>query len=325
MRRNRLIFNLIYSTLVLPSLCSCNNDVFIDEMNASTTEIQMNGSGDSTTVNMNKNDWNVVSVVFTDRPKVDNLFYGRLYDCDDNQIYNYDIPLSQISVPWTKMVCSRRYSGFTISHPENTSLKIAVDENLSDSDFKFTILVGDHFKVIPIKVTQSPSAGYVFDHITYTYIPHSYWTNTAWFKDSISYTGNAIMKMRYRVYANIHQEFAFSSNEKKAFSYLKDSTRIDVPLSLKDSLTTLSATDRYYREGVQYGDMPFSDLEKEITIPIGKSEILRLIDYEHFNVKYTLYVRNLKTNEVKCINGIYHTDTPIKDGYSIFVNHILQR
>jgi len=322
MKRFSLILNIFLCTLLL--FTSCNNDVFIDELKASATELQMAGNGDSTTVNINSWDWYITSVDQPNNPTA-SQFYGKIYDEDGKKISEYDLPFFQHGVLKGKLVYSGSRNGFSVTRLKDKSLDIHLDENLNDSAFKFTIWVSNRYKTIPINITQSPSDGYVFDHITYTYIPGSYWTNYDWVKDSINNNGDSPIVEKLSIFSGTHQTFAFSSNEKKAFSYLKNSQQVVIPVCLEDSVIKLSSENKYYKSGEQKGNLPFNDIDKTITLPVGMSEIRKIYECEHFNASYTLYVRIVKTNEIKSVSGKFHSDMPTGKNYFLFLNGKIQK
>ena len=316
MKKNRLIVNIVLCSLLL--LTSCNSDVFIDELKASSTELQMNGNGDSTTVTINSGEYYITSI---DQPKnpTASQFYGKIYDENGNKISEYDIPFFQYGMLKGKMVYSGPSNGFTVSRLKDESIDIHLDENLNDSAFKFTIWVSNHYKAIPINIIQSPTDGYVFDHITYTYIPGTYWTDYEGIKDSVNNKGDTPIVVKWSMFSGIHQIFAFSSNDKKAFSYLTKNQYVEVPICLEDSVVKLSSEKKYYKSGEQRGNLPFDDIDKTITLPVGKSEIRKIYECEHFNASYTLYVKNVKTNETKSVSGKFHCDIPTGKNYNLLI------
>ena len=322
MKKNRVILNIVLCSLLL--LTSCNSDVFIDELKASSTELQMNGNGDSTTVTINSGEYYITSI---DQPKnpTASQFYGKIYDENGNKISEYDVPFFQYGMLKGKMVYSGPSNGFTVSRLKDESIDIHLDENLNDSAFKFTIWVSNHYKAIPINITQSPADGYVFDHITYTYIPGTYWTDFQWIKDSVDNKGDTPIVVKWSIFSGIRQIFAFSSNDKKAFSYLRKNQYVEVPICLEDSVVKLSSEMKYYKSGEQRGNLPFNDVEKTITLPVGMSEIRKIYECEHFSASYTLYVRNVKTNEIKSVSGKFHSYMPTGKNYYLLLKGKIQK
>ena len=111
MKNKRLAVYLAFLSLL--TLCSCNNDVFVDELKASATEIEMNGDGDSTTIYTNTSDWKIWSVEDTSNPE-GNKFRGVAYDEDGDTEGNYNVEFYLINKAKGKLVYTGQQNGFTV-------------------------------------------------------------------------------------------------------------------------------------------------------------------------------------------------------------------
>ena len=98
-------------------LSSCNNDVFVDELKVSDTDIQMSGEGDSIIVEMSTPVWDIYTVNFEKE-----VLSTRSY-LNENDSISYNGVVK----------------GFTVKRIDDRHLSIRVDENLSKEDFKFNI------------------------------------------------------------------------------------------------------------------------------------------------------------------------------------------
>ncbi|HRN15901.1 MAG TPA: hypothetical protein PLF38_02455 [Xylanibacter oryzae] len=317
--KNKII---IIATISLFLFNSCNNDVFVDEMNASTTNLQMSGEGDSTVVGFSTSDWHILSVYYGDEYYKD-VFYGKLYDVNGNIINNDDVPFYDFKIDKGYIIHSGTQEGFTISRTQDKCLNIKLDENLTGKDFMFTILIGNSFKTIPINVIQKASSGYTLDHITYKYKPQSYCKKEEWTVDTINNISKSALTIEYSVFSEERQVSSFVSTDKKAFSYLNYNQLVDIPIGIKDSILQFSNKKMYYNPHEQRKSLNFDDVYKTIVLPVGKSQILKSIEYEYFNAEYTLYIRKNDTNKIKCVSGIFKSRIPSNSNYYIILNHKL--
>lgn len=317
---NKII--LIIASISIFVLYSCNNDVFVDEMNASKTDLQMSGEGDSTVIDFSTSGWHIISV-YNGEEYYKDIFYGKIYDENGDILEKNDVPFYDFKIDKGYIVHSGTREGFTISRTQDKCLKIKLDENLTGNDFKFTILIGNSFKTIPINIVQKASSGYTLDHITYKYIPQSYYQKEVWTVDTINNISKSPLTIEYSIFSQLMQEYSFSSTDTKAFAYLKNNQFVDAPNSIKDSILQFSNNKVYYNPYEQSKKLDFDDIYKTMTLPVGKSQILKSIEYEHFDAEYNIYLRKNTTNEIKCINGIFKYTVPLNHDYFIFLNHKL--
>ena len=321
MKNKRLVVYLAFLSLL--TLCSCNNDVFVDELKASATEIEMNGDGDSTTIYTNTSDWKIWSVEDTSNPE-GNKFRGMAYDEDGDTKGNYNVEFYLINKAKGKLVYTGRQNGFTVNHSKDNAIDISVDENLLDSAFKFTVWICDAYNAVPIHITQTASSGYMFDHITYQYLPDSYCKE--WDRTSITMNNEGdTLRTEISVFSGKHRKIQFSSDNPKAFSYLSKLQQIETPIQKKDGALLFGNEKSTYLSKAQEGPLPFDDVMQAIVLPPGKSQFRMDIAYEYFDAAYTLYVRNNKTGLMKSVNGIFHSKTPSNTEYYVFVNDKWQR
>ena len=307
MKYHTLFISIIIISL-LTSLMSCNDDAFVKELDISTTELQMDGEGDSSVVTFNKSpEWGVLSVDQSNNSSI-NEFYGKVYDENGTILYNYvtfyQNPLKQKG----KLVYQSSLNGFTVKRSDDKKIEISVDENLSDQDFRFTVWIGDYDKNIPIHITQVPSAGYDFDHINYSLTPMSYYQN--WEESNTNLViynhSDNPMTVGVSIFSDERQSFTFSSQNPKAFAFLKPDVQVAIPDSVINDEIKISSKKTYYKDSEQKTPPPFEDVKKTITFEKGKTKITKILEYSYFNADYTLYIRNRKTGKVKSVTGTLH-------------------
>lgn len=321
MKNKRLAVYLAFLSLL--TLCSCNNDVFVDELKASATEIEMNGDGDSTTIYTNTSDWKIWSVEDTSNPE-GNKFRGVAYDEDGDTEGNYNVEFYLINKAKGKLVYTGQQNGFTVNHRKDNAIDIFVDENLLDSAFKFTVWICDAYHAVPIHITQTTSIGYTFDHITYQYLPGSY--HKEWASTSITMNNEGdTLRTEMSLFSGKHRKIQFSSDNPKAFGYLSNLQQVEIPIQKKDGELLFGNEKSTYLSKAQENRLPFNDVKQAIVLPPGKSQLRIDIAYEYFDAAYTLYVHNKKTGLMKSVNGIFHSKGPLNTEYYIFVNDKWQR
>jgi len=308
--------------LSLLTFCSCNNDVFVDELQTSATEIEMNGDGDSTTIQTNTSDWKIWSVDDTSNP-AGSQFRGKVYD-ESGDTKGYDVNFFQINRAKGKLVYTGRQNGFTINRNKDNAIDISVDENLQDSAFKFTVWICDAYKTVPIHITQAASSGFSFDHIAYQYLPDSY--HKEWVSTSITMNNEGdTLRTEMSVFSGKHRKYQFSSDDPKAFGYLNDLLQVEIPILENDGTLLIGTEKATYMPKVQEGRLPFDDVMQPIVLPPGESQLRLDIAYAYFDAAYTLYLRSNKTGLTKSVSGIFHSKMPLNTEYFVFVNDKWQR
>jgi hypothetical protein len=321
--KHPILITILLFLVILGGLSSCNNDVFIDKIKAtSATDLQMSGEGDSASVTINSSKWSVAAITATGQPEY--FFSGKVYEADGTLIGdNYSF--AELMPPKVTLVYENAKNGFTVKHTADQRLDISVAENLSDQNFLFTVWVSDGYTYIPINVVQSPSAGYAIDHIDYTLIPKSYtkaWEGT---RDSLEIQSDTPVTMQWSIFSSEKQVISFKSKEAKAFAYTKEDDQVEIPNGVVDGRLRFAPDKMYYRASEQKGNLPFADVSKSVVFPMGKSAIERVIEYESFDASYTLYLRHKQSGALKSVSGIFHSKMPTGENYYLIVNNRIQK
>jgi len=302
MNYQTLSLEFIISMLIV--LSSCNNDVFVDELKVSDTDIQMSGEGDSIIVEMSTPVWDIYTVNFEKE-----VLSTRSY-LNENDSISYNGVVK----------------GFTVKRIDDRHLSIRVDENLSKEDFKFNITMGDNFKTILIHVTQSPSAGYDFDHITYTFLPGSYAISLKQVS-SIVFDNKSDSPITSVVsfFHDQSQKITFSSANPKAFTFLSSAFQVDIPSYVsesKDGTLQLSGKKASFNDSIQNMALPFTDVSKSIVLQPGATRVTRVLEFESFDAEYTFCIRNRKTGVLKNIRGKFHSQMPTGKNYYVILERL---
>lgn len=299
-------------------LTSCNDEVFVKRFQVSATKFDMNGEGDSAVISVNNSDWTIFGVernAFQDTIVISGDLYNK-----DGQMVMTDVSFSYIeNSKFGKMVYSSHVNGLTITTDTEKRLCVYTHENLSDTNFDFTIWVGDNYKSIPLYFSQKPSGGFTFDHIEYNLKSESCYTDYK-SQEIIHHNMTGVdIDMVYYVFSGVSMKTVFNSDDKKMFNYLGDSHRMEVPTGVINGTLQYSGNMVQFNRDVNHNVSDLNDVTKQVTLPQGKSIIRKNIEYLYFESSFTLYLRNNATNNMKIVNGSLQCQMPTGN-YYLFIN-----
>ena len=152
MMKHRFTFLYIIMMMLSTMLAGCNDDVFVDKLSASATEVQMNSAGDSAVVTLSTKDWYIASIKKTKEQNSEN-YPVTIFDENGKMTGMESFLYIEGNA---KLVFSNPYNGFTIERKDNT-LKIKVERNRTSKDFLFTVFLANSYGYLPVSVTQLPS------------------------------------------------------------------------------------------------------------------------------------------------------------------------
>ena len=291
-------------------LLSCNDDVFINELKIPNTELHLSCNEDSVSIKIKSKDWMILSVE-SDYPNNNEGFWGSIYDKDGNDVYGYDISFFYYGLRSGKMVYEDITRGFTLERGDDDFLKIKVNDNITKNNFQFLIQVSDQYKTIPITIIQSPGAKYVFENITYNYIPGSYeQINQITNYSTVSNNSDTPLCIDVKVFNEKSKLYNFSAEKKQCFSLLEVTDSIPVPSHLENKQLVFQNDKLPYIDRLQKLSSGYENTIKTISVDKGVFSIKVYNEYYKFKTEYEIIFRNEETGKLKSIKGFLTVQLP---------------
>nr|WP_320058136.1 hypothetical protein [uncultured Bacteroides sp.] len=298
------LFKFLFFLLSILSGISCSNDDSL--IKPSTNSVSMEGEGGESVISFDNADWTIAKVI----NKEGNMsIYGNTYSKDGGLLSeNTSLTLSSLG----SLQCVWPDKGFTIVRDTPTSLKIILNENMTDDDFNFIILLQLGQEQKEITVQQKKSEGYTFDKIEYVLNEgdgDSIYTNESNRSYTFNYSEPSELKMDPMV--DILQKSYFESTESDAFLWTdNDSILVKTPSSIYNGTIYYANVKSVYNNLVSKKPLTYKVTET-MTIPAGKLKLETEIEYRRLKVSYLLTLINNRTGEKKTIHGKWIDILPI--------------
>lgn len=306
--------------IILPLLfllTGCNSEVFVDKLEISSPHLNLKADGDSATIHVSSANW-MIARIHLDIPDFDKSKY-KLYDIMGNPIYNQNSLEYLCFGDKGTITLETDQISLSIKRHHDKQFQVIVNENLMNIDFNFQINLADIYSDNTVlKVTQPAAESYLFDTIIYTIRPDSYYTSSeSKLYLCVTNTTSEKLPLHVPVFNDENQKIRFSSNNPRAFSFLKEMIReVPYPQMWHNGQPQLSNHRIYFTSSEQKCPLPFNDITKTIYIPQGATRyIYRLLNYEEYQADFSLYVKNKKSGVRKCIEGVFHCITPTDQYY----------
>lgn len=282
-------------------LLSCNKNEY-DMLNPSSTFIEMEGEGGQKEISFTTEDWRIARIInqngnvniFGDKYSID----GNL--TQENQLLELN-ELGRIDAFWGD-------KGFSIARNTLTSLHISVNENSTDEDFNFVVVIasksGDKLK--EIVVNQKKSQGYTFKKIEYALSEED--GDSIFVRQGASYSFNVASSQEISFSpisgVNIVNSSFFESNDKDAFKWTEaDSLVVEIPSGVLDGDLYFNGEVSIYTNATTTKESQYNDVKKTVTIPAGKSKFSIEVEHREVKTSYILHLENNRTGQEKIIEG----------------------
>jgi hypothetical protein len=304
-------------SLIISTICSCNSEVFIDDFKPSTTEINLNGDGDSTVVSFAHSNWDILGVI-SDRSNYPLI--GNIYD-DKGTFIKKDQLLS------CKGLCRLTYddglTDFQLVRDSYDKLKIHIGENARRVAIPIIIYVGNQYEEKAISLNISPSGQYILDKIVYSSEDLQQYTDIV-ATDSITVNnqGKDTITIQWKPYEGQYRSVSFTSEDPTAFKLLGNNpVPVRLPYLVNGKMVQDDKGDIGYYPGTGHIGQSFPDVTKDIKIPpFSTRTIYHLIEYQVFWRYYTLNARNQNSGKERTVTGIFTSRLPI--GYFAAIHKI---
>lgn len=290
------LFKFLFFLLSILSGVSCSNDDSL--IKPSTSFVSMEGEGGESVITFDNADWTIARVINKDG----NInLTGNIYS-KDGELLSESTPLTLSGLGSMESIWSDK--GCRIVRDTPTSLKIILNENMTDDDFNFIILLQLGQEEKEIAVQQKKSEGYTFDKIEYALNEgdgDSIYTD----ESNRSYTFNYSepFELTMDPMIDILQKSYFESTESDAFLWTdNDSILVKTPSSIYNGTIYYANVKSVYNNLVSKKPLTYKVTET-MTIPAGKLKLETEIEYRRLKVSYLLTLINNRTRERKTIHG----------------------
>lgn len=278
-------------------ITACSND---DEptIKPSVRSIEMEGEGGETDILLNIEDI-IIAGVINKNGNMDIL--GEVYTADGKVTRNTKLELTGLG----KVESIWKDKGFRIVRNTPSQLKVIVEENNTDEDFNFAIVLQSGNELTEITIRQKKSQGYTFDKIEYS-IQKDDSDSIYTIKGSRSYTFDISSPMEISTFPflNLNKQSFFESSDKNAFTWY-DTSRVEVkvPSSIYNNEIYYNGDKSKYSYGTDTRPTQLTEVETKLNVPIGKSHFYFEIQYRKRKVSYFLTLINNRTKSPKTIEG----------------------
>ncbi|WP_071146053.1 hypothetical protein [Bacteroides ihuae] len=297
------LFKFLFFLLSILSGVSCSNDDSL--IKPSTSFVSMEGEGGESVITFDNADWTIARVINKDG----NInLTGNIYS-KDGELLSESTPLTLSGLGSMESIWSDK--GCRIVRDTPTSLKIILNENMTDDDFNFIILLQLGQEEKEITVQQKKSEGYTFDKIEYALNEgdgDSIYTGESK-RSSFNYSEPFELTMDAMI--DILQKSYFESTESDAFLWTdNDSILVKTPSSIYNGTIYYANVKSVYNNLVSKKPLTYKVTET-MTIPAGKLKLETEIEYRRLKVSYLLTLINNRTGEKKTIHGKWIDILPI--------------
>ena len=155
MKTHFLLF--LYS--ILFCLFSCNDEVFIDKLAPSVTEMNVPADGSTLRIDLGTDDWEISSV-----STGNDCLYGDIYDLNGKQV-SENSPLKGSGL--LRMTSRHPVVDFVLERTCGHELQLTINENPSARVFPLSVSVYNRYESRTIHLNLEPSEPYRLDSITY--------------------------------------------------------------------------------------------------------------------------------------------------------------
>lgn len=286
---------------------SCENNDTEEQIIPSVEDLSLSGEGESALVTFTNPNWQITAVSTLDKSF---QIWGNVYDSAGKLIRSNTMlaldGLGKLESAWSDC-------GFVIIRDNFNTLKVDVQENSGEEDFGFIITLESGTEMKEITVNQSKSEGYSFEKIEYTLIPGS--CKKVWYPNGRftfrNQTGQEAGIVRYDPFQNQNNNLSFESEDRRAFSWLKDEEMdVEVPGGVWNGELFYNREKIPYRNIITKLPLNFSVGEVTINIPIGNSKCHFELEYEEYKAAYRVFVKNRKTGVEKVYEGTFVSSCP---------------
>lgn len=300
----KAIYSLLVVTILVGSfMCAaCSSDEpFIQP---SVTAIEMEGEGGEIEVSLNDIEWSIAGVLNKQNHYDVNIF-GVAYSTEgeiirDNQQLHLN-GLGKLEALWGD-------KGLQIVRETPSSFKLIVEENLTEEDFNFSVLLQSGNETREVIVYQSKSQGYEIENIEYSIKPED--------KDSL-YLATTSMSYSFSVPNSLSGVTINPLENEKSRTYFTGTTAENIFSWLEKSPFEVKIPNSHHNNKVYYNNetslfaryvtessLPnYLNQSLVLDVPAGKNQLFVEAEYLKQQFSYTLTLINNRTQQKKTIEG----------------------
>lgn len=293
--------------------CSDNDD---RDTPSGTSPIVMESEGGEVVVDLARDDYSIDGVMYVDGNYRHNIF-GEIYSAEGEMIRENAVlcmpGTGQLESVWSD-------HGFRIIRDDLSLLKIKLDENITYSEFKFSIVLKAGTETREIEVLQKESSGYTFDKIEYSLKPDD--VDSLYFTEGIPniYHSDILFDLTYNPFdaVDMSRRFYFVSDNPHTFEWMGEHT------------TPVTVPDRVISNQIIYKDdkFPYSsektaekctscqDYRTTVSAIKGSVMITTRIQFRKTTVSYLITFINNRTKLPKQVGGKWIQIMPTMVFYS---------
>ncbi|GEM_PF-850477 len=294
---------------------SCDNEV-PPAIQPSADHINIEGEGDNTIITFHNGEWIIDRI--ENRSGSGDYISGDIYSADGNLLAgNTELQLSGLG----KLVSGWDDHGFTITRERADVLSISVNENWTENDFIFAIILQAGTEEKEIIVTQKKSQGYTFKDIEYLLLEgdgdrFSYENHTRNYPDSDEPTKLIIIP-----FTGVEDIYQYTHDTPEGL-YWQQQNDVSVPVPVEVDMQTggieCSEIEYLFTTTPVSKECAFLHLYEVVEVSAGYPFITVKITCRTRQVSYRATLINNRTGAEKVITGKWIEEVPTGE-YSLSV------
>ena len=193
-----------------------------------------------------------------------------------------------------------KYTGFTITRTSDTSISVAMNENLTTAVFKISIILKSGNETKRVNITQPQTGGYSYVSMKY-YIKDSKDVDSLYLDSLTAYTTKT-------TYVKIDpiisfDNSVFTSTDPLAFLWTTETPSFLVPSAIKNNVLEYNNVTFPYSESTQDVRRPIYSSSQTVDAPSGKNKCVVWVEKRKVSAHFTLTLKANATSKIREVYG----------------------
>lgn len=287
--------NIICLVLGLAVFAGCNDDVFVKEQDvlaSSVESYEFPDTGDTLNISLNKDDWYIKGVVYTDEDGLHDKGYVKE---DGNIRKPVPMALQGLGEVWIE----RRMNGFKVVRDKADGLTVIMDPNFNDHGCGLHIFLATETQLLELIFTQKPSEGLVIDRVE--------WDENLKAVGTIMVTKNdpTVAKRNIYIQGGMHKGEYVVTRQDLMKLLNADSIELPIPDPYPlDKTLTFSGIHMTLLPDVNSYEIDVWPDSESIMLP-------ERVEYLRYRTDFHIYVKHVRDDSISlCFTGSFTNETP---------------
>jgi hypothetical protein len=264
--------------------------------NVTTTELSVAADGGNQEITVDGSSWTIAGVENISGTITKDVI-GNIYDVKGT-LLNDSVSLKLTGLGILKSLT--KYTGFTITRTSDTSISIAMNENLTTSVFKISIILKSGNETKKINITQPQTGGYSYVDLDYSIVDAVDVDST--YLDSLTAYSTKTTFVKISPIIDFDTS-SFTSTDPLAFLWTTDTPSAKVPYAISNKTLVFNGTTFPYSEATQdVRKIIYSDYQS-IETPSGKNKCVVWVEKRKVTANFKLTLKANATSKTREVKG----------------------